>query len=60
MRGYVYTMSAAAARLRRGHKSVLVFVPYVGRCMRVTRANLAAARKRFNKAARQHVTGVGW
>ncbi len=39
---YVYTIDAAYQRLRRGHKSVLLF--HYGRLLLVTRRNLKRVR----------------
>ena len=46
MMQYVYTIAAVKAKLRRGAKSVLYFVPNEGRLVRVSKRNLHKWSKR--------------
>lgn len=47
MTGYVYTIAAVRARLRRGHRSVRLFWPETGVLVRVTRRNLKSIARRW-------------
>jgi hypothetical protein len=44
---YVYTFSAVRSRLRRGHKSVLLFIPSSGQLVRVTLSNVNKLAQRY-------------
>lgn len=44
---YVYTLEAVRGRLRRGHRSVLLFLPNDGRLIKVTKGNLKKSAARF-------------
>jgi len=47
MESYVYTLSAARSRLKRGHKSVLVFQPYTAKLIRFTLRNWKTSKKKI-------------
>jgi hypothetical protein len=47
---YVYTMGAARSRLKRGHRSVRVFLPRNGRLMKVTKGNWKSSLATFKRA----------
>jgi hypothetical protein len=54
---YVYTFSAVRSRFRRGHKSVLLFIPDNGRLVRVTPSNVNKLAQRYraiNKLAQRY------
>jgi len=48
MESYVYTISAVRSALRRGKKSVLLFLPNDGHLIKVTKRNLRLSIQRFN------------
>lgn len=47
---YVYTLSAARSRLKRGHRFVMVFEPGTGQLLRFTDRNWKAMKCRFERA----------
>lgn len=50
---YVYTLAAVRSRLRRGHRSVLLFWPNTGALVKVTKSNLARMTKRWKQNQEQ-------
>lgn len=47
---YVYTVAAARGRIRRGAKSVLLFIPYTAQLKRYTKRTIKKAAGDFRRA----------